>query len=79
MKKASSETGPFLHTGRSLKVGCFPLTVLPGSRILNDENKPILSFNNLDKVIAEFSDLNHEQIAACLDYARELSEFEVTV
>ena len=25
----------------------------------------------------EFPDLNEEQIAACLDYARELAEFEV--
>ena len=32
-----------------------------------------------DQIIAEFSDLNREQIAACLDYARELAEFEVVV
>lgn len=30
-------------------------------------------------IIKEFPDLKKEQIAACLDYARELSEFEVTV
>lgn len=30
------------------------------------------------QIIAEFSDLTKEQIAACLDYARELAEFEVT-
>ena len=29
-----------------------------------------------DDIIQEFSDLSKEQIAACLDYARELSEFE---
>lgn len=29
-----------------------------------------------EKIIAEFPDLSAEQIAACLDYARELSEFE---
>jgi len=29
------------------------------------------------QIIAEFPDLNQEQIAACLDYARELAEFEV--
>jgi uncharacterized protein (DUF433 family) len=26
-------------------------------------------------IVAEFPDLTHEQIAACLDYARELAEF----
>lgn len=31
-----------------------------------------------DGIIAEFPDLTSEHIAACLDYARELSEFEVT-
>ena len=29
-----------------------------------------------EQVIAEFPDLNREQIAICLDYARELAEFE---
>lgn len=29
------------------------------------------------EIISEFPDLTKEQIAACLDYARELSEFEV--
>ena len=33
--------------------------------------------HTLDEIIAEFPDLSHEQIAACLDYARDLSEFEV--
>lgn len=32
--------------------------------------------NTPDDIIQEFSDLSKEQIAACLDYARELSEFE---
>lgn len=32
-----------------------------------------------DEVLAEFPDLKQEQIAACLDYGRELSEFEVVV
>ncbi len=32
-----------------------------------------------EQIIAEFEDLNKEQIAACLDYARELAEFEVAV
>ena len=32
-----------------------------------------------EEIIAEFSDLSREQIAACLDYARELAEFEAVV
>jgi uncharacterized protein (DUF433 family) len=30
-------------------------------------------------ILAEFPDLSSQQIAACLDYARELSEFEAVV
>lgn len=30
-------------------------------------------------ILAEFPDLTSEQIAACLDYARELAEFEAVV
>ena len=33
----------------------------------------------VDDIIGEFPDLNREQIAACLDYARELAEFEAVV
>lgn len=33
----------------------------------------------VDEIIEEFPDLEKEQIAACLDYARDLSEFEVGV
>jgi uncharacterized protein (DUF433 family) len=32
-----------------------------------------------EEIIREFPDLNSEQIMACLDYARELAEFEVAV
>jgi uncharacterized protein (DUF433 family) len=32
-----------------------------------------------DQIIEEFPDLNPRQIAACLDYARDLAEFEVAV
>ena len=32
-----------------------------------------------EKIIAEYPDLTRDQIAACLDYARDLAEFEVTV
>ena len=33
----------------------------------------------VEDIIQEFPDLSHEHIAACLDYARELSEFEVSI
>jgi len=33
----------------------------------------------IEEIIKEVPDLKKEQIAACLDYARELSEFEVAV
>ncbi|MBI3754972.1 MAG: DUF433 domain-containing protein [Deltaproteobacteria bacterium] len=32
-----------------------------------------------EEITKEFPDITKEQIAACLDYARELSEFEVAV
>jgi uncharacterized protein (DUF433 family) len=32
-----------------------------------------------EEVLVEFPDLRKEQIAACLDYARALTEFEVAV
>ncbi len=33
----------------------------------------------VDQIIEQFPDLTRDQIAACLDYARDLAEFEVTV
>jgi len=33
--------------------------------------------NTTEEIIEEFPDLAREHIVACLDYARELSEFEV--
>jgi uncharacterized protein (DUF433 family) len=35
--------------------------------------------NTSEEIIREFPDLTKQQIAACLDYARDLSEFEVAV
>jgi uncharacterized protein (DUF433 family) len=32
-----------------------------------------------EEILREFPDLTREQIAACLDYARHLAEFEVAV
>lgn len=50
---------------------------LKGTRIL------ILGYlaagSSTDQILAEFPDLRPDQIAACLDYARDLSEFEVAV
>lgn len=39
----------------------------------------LASDKNPEQIIAEFPDLNREQIAACLDYARDLSDFEIAV
>lgn len=33
--------------------------------------------NPVDKIVEEFPDLTSEHVAACLDYARDLSEFEI--
>lgn len=60
--------------------------VLRGKPRLNGTRIPvglILGYlaagNTFAEIIQEFPDLDAEQIAACLDYARELSEFEVEV
>jgi uncharacterized protein (DUF433 family) len=34
---------------------------------------------SFEQIIEEFPDLEEEQIAACLDYARDLAEFEVAI
>jgi uncharacterized protein (DUF433 family) len=39
----------------------------------------LASGNTIEEIIAELPDLTKEQIIACLDYARDLSEFEVAV
>ena len=38
----------------------------------------LASGQTAEEIMAEFPDLRKEQIAACLDYARTLAEFEVT-
>ena len=35
--------------------------------------------HSTDDIIDDFEDLNKDQLAACLDYARDLAEFEVAV
>lgn len=32
-----------------------------------------------DEIVGEFQDITKEQIAACLNYARDLSEFEIAL
>ncbi|MCK8601971.1 DUF433 domain-containing protein [Desulfoferrobacter suflitae] len=39
----------------------------------------LASGSSHEEIIREFPDLTPEQIMACLDYARELAEFEVAV
>jgi uncharacterized protein (DUF433 family) len=39
----------------------------------------LASGSTSEEIIKEFPDLTKDQIAACLDYARDLSEFEVAV
>jgi uncharacterized protein (DUF433 family) len=36
----------------------------------------LASNNTVEQIIDEFPDIVKEQIAACLDYARDLSDFE---
>jgi uncharacterized protein (DUF433 family) len=35
--------------------------------------------HSFQEIINEFPDIKEEHIAACLDYARDLSEFEVAI
>lgn len=56
--------------------------VLRGKPHLRDTRIPVslilgylASGKTYDEIIQEFPDLTHEHIAACLDYARELSEY----
>ena len=39
----------------------------------------LASGRTAEGIIGEFPDLRHEQISACLAYARDLAEFEVDV
>jgi uncharacterized protein (DUF433 family) len=41
--------------------------------------KPAPASKTSTDILAEFPDLTNEQIAACLDYARELAEFEAVI
>jgi len=65
------EVNPKILAGQPVIKG----TRIPVSLILGY----LAAGSTFDDIIKEFPDLTHEQIAACLDYARDLSEFEVAV
>ncbi|OHB80193.1 MAG: hypothetical protein A2Z25_02445 [Planctomycetes bacterium RBG_16_55_9] len=65
------ESDPNILRGRPRIKG----TRIPVSLILGY----LAAGHDSEQIIAEFPDLNREQIAACLDYARELAEFDVAV
>ncbi len=50
-------------------------TRIPASLVLGY----LASGKTAEEILAEFPDLTREQIAACLDYARELAEFEAVL
>lgn len=52
---------------------CIKGTRIPASLILGY----LAEGYDIAQIIEEFPDLTTEQIAACLDYARDLAEFEV--
>ncbi len=51
---------------------CLKGTRIPAHLVLGY----LASGKNTDEIVAEFPDLTPNQISACLDYARELAEFE---
>jgi uncharacterized protein (DUF433 family) len=34
---------------------------------------------SIEEIVSQFPDLTKEKVAACLDYARDLSEYEVAI
>ncbi len=54
---------------------CIKGTRIPVSLILGY----LAAGQTAEEILVEFPDLRKEQIAACLDYARALAEFEVAV
>ena len=50
-------------------------TRIPASLILGY----LAAGQTAEEIIVEFPDLTHDQIAACLDYARDLAEFAAEV
>ena len=54
---------------------CIKGTRIPVSLVLGF----LAAGQSFEQILKEFPDLNNEQLAACLDYARDLAEFEVAV
>ena len=54
---------------------CIKNTRIPVSLILGY----LAAQYNKDEIIKEFPDLRNEHISACLDYARELADFEIAI
>jgi len=52
---------------------CIMSTRIPVSLILGY----LAAGSSIDQIVAEFPDLVPDDIAACLDYARDLADFEV--
>lgn len=52
---------------------CIKNTRIPVTLILGY----LAAGNSIDQIVAEFPDLVPDDIAACLDYARDLADFEV--
>ena len=72
----NSENNQFIFSDPSICSGdpCVKGTRIPVSLILGY----LAAGTTAESIIAEYPDLTREQIAACLDYARDLAEFEVT-
>jgi uncharacterized protein (DUF433 family) len=63
------ESTPGVISGRPRLKG----TRIPASLVLGY----LASGSTADEIIKEYPDLTRDQILACLDYARDLAEFEV--
>ena len=65
------ESTPNVLRGRPrIKVTRIPVSLILGY---------LAAGSSPEQIMAELPDLTYQQIAACLDYARELAEFEVAV
>ena len=65
------ETKPEILRGKP----CIKGTRIPVSLILGY----FAAGKTADEIISEFEDLNKDQLAACLEYARDLADFEVAI
>lgn len=54
---------------------CIKNSRIPASLLLGY----LAAGSTIDQILAEFPDLVPDDIAACLDYARDLADFEVAV